>query len=322
MDKRIKHSLYVGQSKIRGVLCHHLSFDGDNVQLQVWIDAGDKPLPQKVVLTHKNLPGSPQWTAYLSDWNFSPQLTKTCLPLPPLRGPKRSSLSRSQPARPRNPGRRRKKKEVSHEAEKLKSPFWSLFVVALLVGLPFLGSEAQAYRGGGGGYHGGGGFSGGSFRGGGGYAEGPRGRGPWRKAPGGSEYQTAHGGAAYKGPHGGEAAKGRYGGEAARGPYGGAAARGPGGETAYRQGSYHGGAYHGGAIRDLPCQPDCDGLRELERLLWPSLRWCRRRGGRRSGSGCGSGGFARRGRRPVSGGSETTTMTAAPITSPAIRALT
>lgn len=75
LNKRIKHSLYVGQSKIRGVLCHHLSFDGDKVQLQVWIEAGDQPLPRKVVLTHKNLPGSPQWTAYLSDWNFSPQLS-------------------------------------------------------------------------------------------------------------------------------------------------------------------------------------------------------------------------------------------------------
>jgi hypothetical protein len=28
INKRIKHSLYVGQSRIRGVLCQHLSFDG------------------------------------------------------------------------------------------------------------------------------------------------------------------------------------------------------------------------------------------------------------------------------------------------------
>ena len=61
---------------------------------------------------------------------------------------------------------------------KLKSPFWSLFAVALLVALPYLCSEAQAQRGGrggggggrggGGGARGGGGggFSGGSFRGG------------------------------------------------------------------------------------------------------------------------------------------------------------
>ena len=74
IGKRIKHSLYVGLSRVRGVPCHHLSFDGDQVQLQLWIDAGDQPLPRKVVLTHKKSPGSPQWTAYLTDWNFSAQL--------------------------------------------------------------------------------------------------------------------------------------------------------------------------------------------------------------------------------------------------------
>src|SRR5665648_1134331 len=83
---------------------------------------------------------------------------------------------------------------------KLKSPFASLLVVALLVSLPYLGSEAQA-RGGGGG-HGGGGYSGGSFRGDGGHAAGPRG------------------------------------GEAYRGPGGGTAYKGPGGQTAYHSGTY------------------------------------------------------------------------------------
>jgi hypothetical protein len=86
LNKRIKTSLYVGQSKIRGVLCHHLSFDGDKVQLQVWIEAGDQPLLRKVVLTHKQLPGSPQWTAYLSDWNFSPQLSDSLFAFTPPQG--------------------------------------------------------------------------------------------------------------------------------------------------------------------------------------------------------------------------------------------
>jgi hypothetical protein len=86
IGKRIKHSLYVGLSKVRGVPCHHLSFDGDEAQLQVWIDAGDKPLPRKVVLTHKKLPGSPQWTAYLTDWNFSPQLPDNLFAFTPPQG--------------------------------------------------------------------------------------------------------------------------------------------------------------------------------------------------------------------------------------------
>lgn len=86
LDKRIKHSLYVGLHKVRGVPCHHLSFDGDEVQFQVWIEVGDKPLPRKAVLTHKNLPGSPQWTAYLSDWNFSPQLNDNLFVFTPPQG--------------------------------------------------------------------------------------------------------------------------------------------------------------------------------------------------------------------------------------------
>ena len=36
---------------------------------------------------------------------------------------------------------------------KLKSPFWSLFAVVLVLGLPFLGSAAEPHRGGASGGH-------------------------------------------------------------------------------------------------------------------------------------------------------------------------
>ncbi len=110
VSKRIKHSLYVGQSKIRGVLCHHLSFDGDNVQFQVWIDAGDQPLPRKVVLTHKNLPGSPQWTAYLSDWNFSPQLNDNLFAFTPPPGAEKIKFIPVQASQTPKPEPEKKKK--------------------------------------------------------------------------------------------------------------------------------------------------------------------------------------------------------------------
>ena len=108
IGKRITHSLYVGLSKVRGVPCHHLSFDGDEAQLQVWIDAGDKPLPRKVVLTHEKRPALPNgWL--ISTTGISPHSSRTtCLSLPP--GAKRSSLSRSKPAHaPRTkPGKKKK----------------------------------------------------------------------------------------------------------------------------------------------------------------------------------------------------------------------
>lgn len=70
----VTQSLYVGLSRIRGVPCHHLAFDQDDFQWQIWIEVGDKPLPRKLLVNQKRLAGSPQWTAYLTDWNFSPDL--------------------------------------------------------------------------------------------------------------------------------------------------------------------------------------------------------------------------------------------------------
>ena len=74
ISKRFEHSLYVGMHKVRGVRCHHLAFDRDDVEFQVWVDAGNKPLPKKIIFTLKKLEGSPQWTAYLSDWSTSAML--------------------------------------------------------------------------------------------------------------------------------------------------------------------------------------------------------------------------------------------------------
>ncbi|MFZ0928264.1 MAG: DUF2092 domain-containing protein [Syntrophobacteraceae bacterium] len=73
VSKGIEHSLYVGLHKVRGIPCHHLALDRGDLHIQVWIDAGDRPLPQKIVFLHKQLEGSPQWTAYLSGWDTSAQ---------------------------------------------------------------------------------------------------------------------------------------------------------------------------------------------------------------------------------------------------------
>lgn len=74
VSSKIEHSLYVGMSNVRGVTCHHLAFDNSDVHLEVWIDAGEKPLPMKIVLDHKKLEGSPEWTAYLGDWKTNEHL--------------------------------------------------------------------------------------------------------------------------------------------------------------------------------------------------------------------------------------------------------
>jgi hypothetical protein len=109
ISNKVRHSLYVGLHKVRGVPCHHLAFDGDEVQLQLWIEAGDKPLLRKVVLNHKNLPASPQWTAYLSDWNFSPQLSDDLFAFTPPQGAEKIKFIPAQAAQPAKPKLDKKK---------------------------------------------------------------------------------------------------------------------------------------------------------------------------------------------------------------------
>ena len=121
LTQRIKHALYVGLHKVHGVNRHHLSFDGRAAQLQVWVDAGDQPVPRKIVLTHKQLPGSPQWTAYLSDWNFAPQLADDLFVFTPPEGAEKIEFlpvkaARAQPGGPqKKPGRTRSNEAVKAE---------------------------------------------------------------------------------------------------------------------------------------------------------------------------------------------------------------
>jgi hypothetical protein len=86
VNQDLTNALYVGPSKVRGVLCHHLAFDKKNVHFQLWVEAGDKPLLRKVVVTQKKLPYAPQWTAFISDWNFTPQLADNLFTFTPPDG--------------------------------------------------------------------------------------------------------------------------------------------------------------------------------------------------------------------------------------------
>ena len=39
------------------------------------MDAGKKPLPRKLIITYKELPGHPQFIALLDHWNVKPEIS-------------------------------------------------------------------------------------------------------------------------------------------------------------------------------------------------------------------------------------------------------
>lgn len=67
-------ALYLGLSQIRGVECHQLALRHPEFDVQVWVSTGDKPLPQKVVITSIWEGGSPRFNSLLH-WNVSPTFT-------------------------------------------------------------------------------------------------------------------------------------------------------------------------------------------------------------------------------------------------------
>jgi hypothetical protein len=62
----------VGRHAVDGAECHHLVFTQEAIDWQIWIEDGPRPVPRKLIITYKTEPGSPQYTARLSEWDFAP----------------------------------------------------------------------------------------------------------------------------------------------------------------------------------------------------------------------------------------------------------
>jgi hypothetical protein len=67
--------LYVGESVVDGTKCHHLAFRNNEVDWQIWIEIGDKPLPRKFIVTSKWMTGAPQFTVITRNWDLSPKIS-------------------------------------------------------------------------------------------------------------------------------------------------------------------------------------------------------------------------------------------------------
>jgi len=70
----IESSAYLGTAYVNGVECHHLAFRENKVDWQLWVQAGDAPLPMKYVITTKWHTAAPQYEIRFRDWDTSPQI--------------------------------------------------------------------------------------------------------------------------------------------------------------------------------------------------------------------------------------------------------
>jgi len=70
----VTSSAYHGKAYVGGVETHHLAFRTPKVDWQIWVKAGDEPLPMKYVITTKWMTGAPQYSVQLSNWNTKPAI--------------------------------------------------------------------------------------------------------------------------------------------------------------------------------------------------------------------------------------------------------
>jgi hypothetical protein len=84
--ENVRSGEYVGLHYVGKVKCHHLAFRQKTVDWQIWIDAGDEPLPRKLVITFKQQADQPQFTALIHRWDVNPKLGNEMFQFQPPEG--------------------------------------------------------------------------------------------------------------------------------------------------------------------------------------------------------------------------------------------
>ena len=75
--ENVETGFLVGRTLIDGRATFHLAFTQKEIDWQIWIEDGPRPLPRKLLVTYKNETGLPQYTAILSGWDFQARLSES-----------------------------------------------------------------------------------------------------------------------------------------------------------------------------------------------------------------------------------------------------
>jgi hypothetical protein len=84
LEERALEADIVGDAMVDGRPCTHLAFRGETVDWQMWVEQGDRPFIRKVAVAYREQPGTPQYVAWLDDWQtpekFSEERFKFTVP--------------------------------------------------------------------------------------------------------------------------------------------------------------------------------------------------------------------------------------------------
>jgi hypothetical protein len=82
---RATSMIHAGDAIIAGVPCEYVAARNDDVDFQIWIAKGDRPLPRRYVIHYKNEEGQPQFWAFL-EWDVEPEAPDSLFAFDPPEG--------------------------------------------------------------------------------------------------------------------------------------------------------------------------------------------------------------------------------------------
>jgi hypothetical protein len=83
---RIRDAEYIEQATVAGVPCDHVGLSAERADIQVWVARGDRPLPQRVIITYARAEGQPQYRAQFREWNVAPNVPDSLFTFTPADG--------------------------------------------------------------------------------------------------------------------------------------------------------------------------------------------------------------------------------------------
>jgi hypothetical protein len=99
LEDRILFGFWVGADQLGEKVCNHYALRTEDVDAQLWIEDGERPLPCRVVITYLDEPGQPQFRAQLLEWDLSPETADGRFAYTPPEGAERMSVQARVKAR-------------------------------------------------------------------------------------------------------------------------------------------------------------------------------------------------------------------------------
>ena len=94
-SENITSAQRIGFARIGDAATDHYAFQQGDIDFQIWIQRGERPLPLKVVLTSRHIEGDPQFSSVLR-WNLTPRFNATAFRFTPSAEARRIQIAASE----------------------------------------------------------------------------------------------------------------------------------------------------------------------------------------------------------------------------------